>query len=374
MVRAVTLLVCCTLVAAATGDDQVPCTVDEAGTGGVCGSLSDCPELERLARSARPNTPAVQRLRSLVRRCPRSASGRIQICCQNEVRRSVAPPRVQLPTSCGHGFSPRVTGGVNAFIGEFPWMASIQYTKTPDSRPEHGCGGTLITSRHVLTAAHCVSFLSTPQFPELTPVSVILGELDFDSEIDCLPDMPSECADRPITVDIDAIFPHPHFQNIRQLALPNDIAVVRLAREVPFTDFIQPICLLTDFSELGDPTRTDITPDQMGIIAGWGRSNVSSELGFTPVLQKARLPIRDLSECETSFRRSLPSRLCAGGGPNSTDTCRGDSGGPLMVSDRFGTTIFQTGISSFGTRVCGSVAGYTRVFDYRDWILEQINK
>ncbi|KAF0294101.1 Serine protease 7 [Amphibalanus amphitrite] len=346
MVRAVTLLVCCALVAAAAGADQVPCTVDEAGTGGVCGSLSDCPELERLARSARPNTPAVQRLRSLVAKCSQLASGRIQICCQNEETRTAQPPapRVQLPVppTCGPRLFSKVVGGDVAVIGEFPWMVSIQYTKTrPDSGLQHGCGGTLITSRHVLTAAHCVSFLSTPESNELTPVAVVLGELDFDSEIDCLSFGPttSTCADRPITVDIEAIFPHPDFQNIRQLALPNDIAVVRLARE-------------------------------MGTIVGWWRTNVSS---FSPVVQRARLPIVNISHCERRFRRSLPSRLCVGERPSDIRTCPRDPGGPLLVTNRF-DTFFQTGIFSFPS-VCGMrLAVYTRVFDYIDWIIEQINK
>ncbi|XP_043244775.1 serine protease easter-like [Amphibalanus amphitrite] len=375
MVRAVTLLVCCALVAAAAGADQVPCTVDEAGTGGVCGSLSDCPELERLARSARPNTPAVQRLRSLVAKCSQLASGRIQICCQNEETRTSQPPRVQLPLppTCGSRLFSKVVGGDVAVIGEFPWMVSIQYTKTrTDSGLQHGCGGTLITSRHVLTAAHCVSFLSTPESNELTPVAVVLGELDFDSEIDCLSFGPttSTCADRPITVDIEAIFPHPDFQNIRQLALPNDIAVVRLAREVTFTEFIQPICLPTNISALGDPNQTDITPDQMGTIVGWWRTNVSS---FSPVVQRARLPIVNMSHCERRFRRSLPSRLCVGERPSDIRTCPRDPGGPLMVTNRF-DTIFQTGIFSFPS-VCGMrLAVYTRVFDYIDWIIEQINK
>ena len=367
------VLTCCVLVSAVVGQG-VPCTVDMVGTRGDCRDISQCPELQRLANRAQPGSQAVERLRELVKKCPLTARGRFQICCQNEVTRRAIPPRVQLPTEkeCGRQYIPRIINGENATIGEFPWMASIQYIETRGRPLKHGCGGTLITSRHVLTAAHCVTFLSTPEFPDRAPVSVILGEVDFNGEIDCLIDQPTECADKPISVEIDAIFPHPNFQSIQELAYPHDIAVLRLAREVTFTDFIRPICLLTDLSVLRTG-RTDLSSGTNGVVAGWGRSGPGVER-FTPVLQTARLPIRDLGDCEAVFRRSLSGRVCAGGGPNSTDTCRGDSGGPLMLPVRFGELMYQTGVSSFGTRVCGDVAAYTRVFDYRDWIIEQINK
>ncbi|MEN3358851.1 MAG: hypothetical protein V7637_2833, partial [Mycobacteriales bacterium] len=47
----------------------------------------------------------------------------------------------------GGGAAPNVVGGTNAAAGEFPWMVRLS----------QGCGGALIASRVVLTAAHCVS-------------------------------------------------------------------------------------------------------------------------------------------------------------------------------------------------------------------------
>lgn len=51
----------------------------------------------------------------------------------------------------------RVVGGVDASLGEFPWMVAIGY-RNPNNpnNPKWLCGGSLITSRHVLTAAHCI--------------------------------------------------------------------------------------------------------------------------------------------------------------------------------------------------------------------------
>lgn len=49
----------------------------------------------------------------------------------------------------------RVVGGVDAQVGAWPWMALLGYK---DRVGEVGfkCGGSLITKRHVLTAAHCI--------------------------------------------------------------------------------------------------------------------------------------------------------------------------------------------------------------------------
>ena len=46
--------------------------------------------------------------------------------------------------------SGKVVNGLDAQVGEFPWMVSLNL------RGEHFCGGTLIGAQWVMTAAHCV--------------------------------------------------------------------------------------------------------------------------------------------------------------------------------------------------------------------------
>ena len=75
---------------------------------------------------------------------------------------------------CGtrKSFNTLIVGGEETVPGEWPWVALLRY-RDDNMR----CGGVLISARHVLTAAHCVT-------EEL--VEVVLGEHDLNTTHDCL--------------------------------------------------------------------------------------------------------------------------------------------------------------------------------------------
>lgn len=108
-----------------------------------------------------------------------------------------------------------------------------------------------------------------------------------------------------------------------------------------------------------------------------------------------------LARCAQIFQphgaQIIPAQLCAGGeeGENNVyrnifyviyrfihitgyDSCRGDSGGPLMKLDTSGEHYwYSAGIVSYGVRICGTKGApgvYTRTSEYIDWILENMRE
>lgn len=63
----------------------------------------------------------------------------------------------------------KITGGRPSDPGEWPWMAAL----INNMNGKAFCGGVLITDRHILTAAHCVTTLKPREF------RIRLGEYDF---------------------------------------------------------------------------------------------------------------------------------------------------------------------------------------------------
>lgn len=147
----------------------------------------------------------------------------------------------------------------------------------------------------------------------------------------------------------------------------NDIALVRMRYAVPFSDYVSPICLPTD-SALQQRSY-----DGVGMtVAGWGKTE-----NGTNSQRKLKVVVRGVaqSQCDTVYGRQRvrlgSGQMCAGGEKNK-DSCKGDSGGPLMsLANADKPYWYCTGIVSFGPSPCGALGFpgvYTRVSEYTDWI------
>lgn len=194
----------------------------------------------------------------------------------------------------------RLVGGVETLRGKYPWLAALGY-KTRSTR--FLCSGSLITNKHVLTSAHCIT--SALSFVRLGAHNLSAFEAES------------------IDISISHSLTHEEFDLKSTM---NDIAIIVLSESVRFTDRISTICL---------PTEPDFHQDFIGyspFVAGWGA--VQYQGPTSNVLQEIQVPIVSLTQCMESYKKIYKSIkfndrfICAGNGIN--DACQGDSGGPLM--------------------------------------------
>ncbi|XP_050460002.1 melanization protease 1-like [Cataglyphis hispanica] len=264
---------------------------------------------------------------------------------------------------CGPVVQQKVFGGNKTGVFEYPWMALIAYD-TGKLNPEFRCGGTVISRRFILTAAHCVTQLPADI---RSLIGVRVGDHDISKERDCDYDengLEIQCAERYQDFGVESFYYHPDYTRTK---LQNDIALIKLNGSIDFRPLnVKPICLPLGPAALMIPKKA--------IVTGWG----ATELGpRSQDLLQAKLPLVTNEQCKEVYKRSTQiwyKQLCAGG-LRDIDSCFGDSGGPLQAIGIYnGNTIrtIQHGVVSYGVRECGTagIPGvYTRVAYYMDWIL-----
>ncbi|KAL9703847.1 hypothetical protein quinque_007365 [Culex quinquefasciatus] len=263
---------------------------------------------------------------------------------------------------CGLGSHNRIFGGKETALDEFSWTALLVVEYTDGYKATY-CGATLINSRYVVTAAHCIKQVPTNS----TLTGVRLGEHNITNgkEQDC--DEYNNCADVPVEVGIEKVILHEEYDALEK-GKYNDIALIRLDRDVGFSTYINPICLpLEDSVRQMNHTGMKVTA------AGWGitESNYSSEVKL-----KVSLDVMNHNRCVRVYKsadiRLRDTQLCAGG-KKGEDTCGGDSGGPLIR--QIEGNYHLIGVVSFGATNCGTkgVPGvYTNVAMFVDWIQSKL--
>ncbi|KAJ0169868.1 hypothetical protein K1T71_014474 [Dendrolimus kikuchii] len=256
---------------------------------------------------------------------------------------------------------PLISMGFNAAPGEVPWHAGV-YTKS--TKPYMLlCGGSIVTSSYVISAAHC--FWYDDRKMDSSQYAVAVGKTH--RSWSALSDIHAQYFDV-----ADVHLPMLFFDSLANYQ--NDIALVKLATVIEFNRFVKPVCL--EFSE--DLNNGQLQDGNFGKVSGWGFMNME---GDPPNLLKTTfLPYISLSKCANESSYSFKSylnydKICAGY-TNGTAVCKGDSGGGLVFHKTIDgvTRYYLQGIVSIApvhnVMKCNvySWAIFTHVYAHRNFI------
>jgi len=265
---------------------------------------------------------------------------------------------VEIPPECGRSrvTQIRITNGQPARKNAWPWQVAIGYKdERKDGQIDYLCGGTLVTKRHVVTAAHCI---------QDSMETVLLGDHILGNDTDGV---------SPEEYKIEKIIPH---EDYNPRSFDNDIAVIKFDTDVEFKKGIQPVCLPSH-----TPGVLETKFAKLGVyITGWGATSFRGPT--SNILLQGLIQVTPPDECKNKFAQFKnveigETKICARDVQNRIDACQGDSGGPMVI-DRLGPDgkyrYHLIGVVSFGYRcnVPGFPGVYTRVTEYDEWIRKKI--
>ncbi|XP_055297034.1 uncharacterized protein LOC129565821 [Sitodiplosis mosellana] len=228
-------------------------------------------------------------------------------------------------------------------IQNAPYLVSIR-----DEKAEYIAGGSIISSRLILTSARALDNHNEPK-----NISVLAGTEVLKGESGTM-------------LTIEKIVKH-----------EDDIALLRTSEEIVFSDKIQPIRIPTfDLYSEKSPLTDGFT------VIGWGKERNEDKLNYTSELKASQYPVLDNKNCNLRLKGAhsqfVPSvddnKICTEQNLPNNGICSGDIGSPLTSGN------FLVGIASWyhaapsnatpAKYTCGNGYPnvYTNVYQYRDWI------
>lgn len=259
-----------------------------------------------------------------------------------------------LCTYSGHCTSDfRIVGGVDCLADEHRFLVSLRRSD------RHICGGTLLSSKWVLTAAHCFKLYPAPT----KYYSVVAGLKNINEKSN------SVQSSRVYHYTV-----HGEYER-RSYGIEHDIALILLENDISPSNTVSFVKLPSK-----QVTASLAAECNVSLVMGWGtqraiplstsREDIKYGDDFNPNVQCVNLTVIENSECEALINISISEeQLCATGGA-TRDACIGDSGGPILCNK------VQVGIISFGIAcaVEDTAGVYMRVDSYLDFIADTRKK
>lgn len=216
------------------------------------------------------------------------------------------------------GVNTRVVGGTNAVLGQAPYQISL--VSSGWFGDSHICGGSLIGTNTVLTAAHCCDGSSASSLKVKYGSSVDRTKLATSNQV-------------------TQVIMHPGYSSS---TIDNDVCVLRVANPV---STIAGNVELISVCDASPPTGTTVQ------LTGWGKTSGSTST-LPTILQIVSMSILSASECNGKWGDVNPvtnQMICA---TNPTASgCNGDSGGPL-VHNAGSANRCLAGVVSWGANGC----------------------
>ncbi|XP_055852007.1 chymotrypsin-2-like [Episyrphus balteatus] len=228
----------------------------------------------------------------------------------------------------------RIVGGSAAADGEFPYQISLQ-----DQRNNHMCGGAILNSLWIATAAHCVDGYETGN--GASKLKVISGTNQYSN--------PGN------STSIKQIFIHCNYNNPE---FANDIALLLLNSPLEFNDKTASIALPDEPLQPGDQL----------ILSGWGTTEL---YGDPPEdLQKLTVNYVPHEECKEAMSGDEGVGVChiCTMTTEGEGACHGDSGGPLVHNGKL------YGLVNWGVPCANGFPDMqASVYYYMDWVRTTIS-
>ncbi|XP_018409318.1 PREDICTED: trypsin-like [Nanorana parkeri] len=217
----------------------------------------------------------------------------------------------------------KIVGGYTCAAYSQPWQVSL-------NSGYHFCGGSLLNSLWVISAAHCYK----------ASMQVRLGEHNI---------FTSEGTEQ--FINSARVIRHASYNS---RTLDNDIMLVKLASAATLNSYVRAVSMPSGCPAAGTNC----------VISGWGNT-LSSGTNMPSLLQCVNAPVLTAAQCSNAYPGEITNNMvCVGFLEGGKDSCQGDSGGPVVCNGQL------QGIVSwgYGCALRNYPGVYTKVCNYNAWV------